>query len=210
MMRPPLTLKIVEIFASLQGEGLRQGEPTIFVRLAGCNFRCSFCDTKKAWRGGQEKKIEEIIAEILNEHKKLPTLWVCLTGGEPLLQPLRPLARAIKEAGFYLQIETNGSLKPSVLADWWTVSPKPPDFYLHPEFKKKAKEIKLVVTRELNLEIIRRFRRLVPEKTPIILQPQSARRWSEKKALFLIKAGCQHQIKNLRLMIQLHRQLQIP
>ncbi|RPI99013.1 MAG: 7-carboxy-7-deazaguanine synthase QueE, partial [Candidatus Aminicenantes bacterium] len=50
MLRPP-TLKTIEIFASVQGEGLRQGEPTIFVRLAGCNLRCGFCDTKRAWRG---------------------------------------------------------------------------------------------------------------------------------------------------------------
>lgn len=209
-MRPPPTLKIVEIFASLQGEGLRQGEPTIFVRLAGCNLRCPFCDTKKAWVEGQEKNIEEIMAKILKEKKKQPSNWVCLTGGEPLLQPIEPLIKAIKKAGFYLQIETNGTLRPTVKADWWTVSPKPPHYYLHPRFKKIAKEIKLVVTRDLQLEIIEKFRRLLPKKVPIILQPQSNRRWSAKRALFLIKEGSHRHLTNLRLMLQLHRQLKIP
>lgn len=208
---PPLpTLKIVEIFASLQGEGLRQGEPTIFVRLAGCNLRCPFCDTKKAWEKGEDKQIEDIVAKILEEKEKQPSNWVCLTGGEPLLQPIKPLAQAIKKAGFYLQIETNGTLQPTVEADWWTVSPKPPHYYLHPEFKKIAKEVKLVVTRELQLEIIEKFRRLMPQKVPIILQPQSNQRWSEKRALSLIREGCHRQIANLRLMIQLHRHLKIP
>ncbi len=125
-----LTLKIVEIFASIQGEGLRQGEPTIFIRFSGCNLRCSFCDTKRAWRAGQEMSIKEIMTKVLEENRQFPCYWVCLTGGEPLLQPLEPLVRVIRKDGFYVQIETNGTLKPLVEADWWTVSPKPPDYWL--------------------------------------------------------------------------------
>ena len=64
------TLKIVEIFPSLQGEGLRQGEPTIFVRLAGCNLRCSFCDTKRAWGRGRARSVPDIMAEVVHAIEK--------------------------------------------------------------------------------------------------------------------------------------------
>ncbi len=209
-MPRPLTLKIAEIFASLQGEGLRQGEPSIFIRFAGCNLRCSFCDTKWAWRGGEEITLEAIMARVLDENRHFPCSWVCLTGGEPLLQPISSLIRVLKKAGFYVQIETNGTLEPTGEADWWTVSPKPPNYLLKPEFRLKAKELKLVVTRDLNLKVIEQFRTFLPLKTPIILQPQSGRRWSERKALSLIKLCRRQGLENLRLMIQLHRHLGIP
>lgn len=153
--------------------------------------------------------IKEIMAKVLDKNRQFPSSWVCLTGGEPLLQPINPLVRAIREAGFYVQIETNGTLKPSGRADWWTVSPKPPDYRLQPAFKLKAKEIKLVVTRDLNLKIIKQLRSLLPIRTPIILQPQSGQRWSERKALSLIKLCRRHGLENLRLMVQLHRRLRI-
>src|SRR5674476_1002413 len=126
MPRPP-TLKTTEIFASVQGEGLRQGEPTIFVRLAGCNLRCGFCDTKKAWRGGREISVEKIAEKVLRLRTEYPTTWVCLTGGEPLAQNVRPLLLRLHAEGFRVQIETNGTFPPAPLADWHSVSPKPPE-----------------------------------------------------------------------------------
>jgi organic radical activating enzyme len=133
-----------------------------------------------------------------------------LTGGEPLLQPLKGLIRVLKRSGFLIQIETNGTLKPSVRADWWTVSPKPPEYLLQPEFKFRARELKLVVTRDLKIKTIEHLRSFLPARTPIILQPQSGRRWSQEKALALIKQCSQHNMENIRLMIQLHRWLKIP
>ena len=84
MPQPP-TLKIVEIFPSIQGEGLRQGEPTVFIRLSGCNLKCSFCDTKYAWKGGREFTAGEILDEVRKIRRRFPASWVSLTGGEPLL-----------------------------------------------------------------------------------------------------------------------------
>ena len=77
MPQPP-TLKIKEIFASIQGEGLRCGEPTFFIRLAGCNLRCPWCDTKYAWRGGKIYTVDEILHQIEQLHLKWPINWVCL------------------------------------------------------------------------------------------------------------------------------------
>jgi len=204
-MRRPPTLKTTEVFASVQGEGLRQGEPTIFVRLSGCNRRCGFCDTKKAWRGGRETSVEKIAAEVLRLRRGLPADWVCLTGGEPLAQDVRPLVRLLHGEGLKVQVETNGTLPPEPAADWITVSPKPPDYDVHPGFPKMAREVKLVVCRTLTLDAVRTVRRSFPAAIPLILQPQSNAPWSRKKALKILEDACRTGLSNIRVSVQLHK-----
>ena len=98
MPQPP-TLKIAEIFPSVQGEGLRQGEPTIFVRFAGCNLRCAFCDTKYARSGGTDASVEEIVGPRREPcAKRYPARGSCLTGGEPYAQNLGALIRRLRAA----------------------------------------------------------------------------------------------------------------
>jgi organic radical activating enzyme len=204
-MRQPPTLKTIEIFASVQGEGLRQGEPTIFVRLAGCNLRCGFCDTKKAWRGGREMTVGAIVDEVLKLQAAYPTTWVCLTGGEPLAQDIRPLVLRLHRAGFRVQVETNGTFPPAPLVDWHSVSPKPPDYAVHPGFRTKAREVKLVVCRGLDLDAVRTARAAVPLPVPIILQPQSSARWSIDKAVGLLQDAGRAGLEGIRLSVQLHK-----
>jgi len=204
-MRRPPTLKTTEIFASVQGEGLRQGEPTIFVRLAGCNRRCGFCDTKKAWRGGRETPVERIVEEIGRLRLGSSADWVCLTGGEPLAQDVRPLVRRLHEAGLRVQVETNGTFPPEPGADWITVSPKPPDYDFHPGFPKRAREVKLVVCRTLTLDTVRTMRAIFPPATPLILQPQSNTAWSRKKALMILQDAGRSGLTGIRLSVQLHK-----
>ena len=74
-------MKINEIFYSIQGEGIQSGLPTIFIRLTGCNLRCSYCDTKYAYIKGKHLSIDEISLKL----KEFPCNTVCITGGEPLL-----------------------------------------------------------------------------------------------------------------------------
>jgi organic radical activating enzyme len=204
-MRRPPTLKTIEIFASVQGEGLRQGEPTVFVRLAGCNLRCGFCDTKKAWRGGREMSVDLIAKEVDRLRREFPTTWVCLTGGEPLAQDIGPLVRRLQDGGLKVQIETNGTFPPEPRADWLTVSPKPPDFDIHPGFRKRAREVKLVVCRTIDLDDVRTVRAAVPPTVPLILQPQSNAAWSRKKAVKLLEDGARSGLEGLRLSLQLHK-----
>jgi 7-carboxy-7-deazaguanine synthase len=204
-MHRPLTLKTIEIFASVQGEGLRQGEPTVFVRLAGCNRRCGFCDTKKAWRGGRETPVEAIVAEVLRLQDGLPSAWVCLTGGEPLAQDLRPLVDGLHDEGFLVQVETNGTFPPGRRADWLTVSPKPPDYEVHPGFLRLAREVKLVACRALTLDAVRKVRADFPAATPILLQPQSNAAWSRRKAMILLEGARRSGLGGIRLAVQLHK-----
>jgi 7-carboxy-7-deazaguanine synthase len=209
MPRPP-TLKIVEVFASLQGEGERQGLPTIFVRLAGCNLRCRFCDTKRAWTGGRRVSTEAVAAEVLRLRDRLGAGWACLTGGEPLLQDVAPLARRLRAEGFRVQVETNGRLERRVPADWWTVSPKPPGYRTRPVYKRRAAEIKLVVSRELTFAAVRRVRRAFPAEAPLRLQLESNSRASLERTLDFLERAAKDGLPNVRLGIQLHKILRLP
>ena len=105
-------MKLYEIFYSLQGEGLSAGQPTIFVRFSGCNLRCTYCDTKYAYRGGRELTWESVSTEIVEAKWKYNCHRICFTGGEPLLQKnIWPLIRNISRRCNELYIETNGSVK---------------------------------------------------------------------------------------------------
>ena len=208
-MPPQPTLRIVEIFPSLQGEGLRQGEPTIFVRLAGCNLKCSFCVTKYAWRGGSDFSLSEISAKIEKFRRRFPVCWVCLTGGEPFLQDLRPLVRLLKKQKLKIQVETNGTIYYPLPADWFTVSPKPKSYSFKPEFRTLADEVKLVVSKELDEKIIKKMRATFPTEVPILLQPQSHRRWSQERAVRLFNKACTAGLENIRVSIQLHKVLKL-
>lgn len=199
------TLKIVEIFPSIQGEGLRQGEPTIFVRLAGCRLRCSFCDTKYAWEGGRDMSPEEVAEAIKRIRLRFPARWVSLTGGEPFLQDLRRLVRLIRKEGLKIQVETSGTRHCPLAADWLTVSPKPKDYRVAPEFIRKAREVKLVVSRDLTFAAVRKVRRSFPDATPVILQPESNRAWSRRLALRILHEGLAAGLPNIRVSLQLHK-----
>ncbi len=204
MPQPP-TLRITEIFFSAAGEGCRQGEPTIFIRLAGCNLRCPFCDTKYAWKDGREMSVEKIASAVEKIKQKFPAGWVCLTGGEPLLQELKPLVSKLKQRGFRIQIETNGTQDVAFRPDWLTVSPKPPDYLATESCRKLADEVKLVVTRALSPNEIKKVRRNFPDRVPIFLQPQSAAAWSYRKAWKLYLEAVREGIPGLKLSCQLHK-----
>ena len=100
-------MKVIEIFRSIQGEGRFQGFPTIFIRLAGCNLNCAWCDTGYARSGGTELSCEQILTMITD----FPGNRLCITGGEPLLQgaQLLPLLAELKRTGYQITIETNGT-----------------------------------------------------------------------------------------------------
>jgi 7-carboxy-7-deazaguanine synthase len=99
-------LKVCEIFFSIQGEGVTIGTPTTFVRLSGCNLDCKWCDTKYAWEGGREMRIDLVLDDI----RKLECWQVCITGGEPMCQPdTLKLIDLLLELGYLVTLETNGS-----------------------------------------------------------------------------------------------------
>ncbi len=102
-----VSIVVNEIFYSIQGESTHAGRPCVFVRLTGCNLRCSYCDTRYAYEDGREMKIEEII-DVVDSYG-CPLIEI--TGGEPLLQATTPdLVSELLKRGYEVLLETNGSL----------------------------------------------------------------------------------------------------
>ena len=113
-----MNLRVKEIFYSLQGEGGRQGEASIFIRLSGCNLNCDFCDTD--FSGGEDMSWKQILSKI----EQYPCRWLVWTGGEPTLQLTDDCLMFFKSAGFRQAIESNGHNHLSQLLDYTVVSPK--------------------------------------------------------------------------------------
>jgi 7-carboxy-7-deazaguanine synthase len=101
------SLRISEIFYSLQGETSRVGLPTVFVRLTGCPLRCQYCDTTYAFTGGQSMTLQAVLDEV----RRYPTRYVTVTGGEPLAQKnCLSLLRTLCDEGYKVSLETSGAL----------------------------------------------------------------------------------------------------
>lgn len=101
------TLRITEIFYSLQGETRTSGLPTVFVRLTGCPLRCQYCDTAYAFSGGEQLELDSILERVASYKPR----YVCVTGGEPLAQPnCLPLLERLCDAGYQVSLETSGAL----------------------------------------------------------------------------------------------------
>ncbi len=127
--------RINEIFYSLQGEGYYTGTPAVFLRMSGCNLKCGFCDTS------HESHTIMTIDEIIDAVTDFPARHIVITGGEPTLQLDAALTTRLKEEGFYIQIETNGTHPVAPAVDWVTVSPKGAPLAIN-----KADELKIVFT----------------------------------------------------------------
>lgn len=112
-------MRINEIFYSLQGEGHFTGVPSIFIRFAGCNLKCAFCDTEH--NPYEEMTLQDVIDRI----KDFPGRHIVFTGGEPSLQLTEDICRQLKDLGYDIQVETNGTRAlPEGCIDWVTCSPK--------------------------------------------------------------------------------------
>jgi organic radical activating enzyme len=185
-------LQLAEIFYSVQGEGTWTGTPAVFVRLAGCNLSCSFCDTDYALRFFAS--VEEVVARVRAEGGDCP--MVILTGGEPLAQTETPaLIDALRADGRRVHIESNGTM-PTELPDdvWLTVSPKE---RLTPAMAGRANEAKLIVDGRVPTEWIGDF----PCATPLFLQPEG----NKPSNVALAVEAAKRDPRRLRLSLQTHK-----
>jgi 7-carboxy-7-deazaguanine synthase len=135
-------LPIVETFHSVQGEGVWMGTNAFFIRLAGCDVGCSWCDTKISWN--LKKHPEMAIADLVDEAVNAKPAMVVITGGEPLIHDLQELTQQLKSQNLRVHLETSGAYPFSGSFDWVTFSPKQ---FKHPHdsIYEQVSELKVVV-----------------------------------------------------------------
>lgn len=118
-----MKMKVVEVFTSIDGEGKRAGLPTTFIRLHGCNLNCSFCDTRYGCEGDDYRTMS--VKEIVDWCDGLGVKSVTLTGGEPLIHPgAKMLVEQLLERGYWVNVETNGTVDVNKFRDSLTVGRK--------------------------------------------------------------------------------------
>lgn len=165
----PLALPVVETFHSIQGEGMWAGTSAFFIRLAGCDVGCPWCDTKQSWNPKRHplRTLEELVAEARSANPEI----VVITGGEPLMHDLSALTGQLNEARLQTHLETSGAHSFSGTFDWVTFSPKrfkPP----HSSIYAYASELKVVIRDEGDLEWAEQQATQVSSTVAKLLQPE--------------------------------------
>ncbi len=199
----PGVLPVVETFHSIQGEGRWSGYSAFFIRLAGCNVGCPWCDTKESWP--QDRHPQRSIADLVAAALAVRPRMVVITGGEPLMHDLTELTQAIADAGLRVHLETSGAYLLSGRFDWITLSPKrtlPPD----PSLYDQADELKVIIADTSDLAWAEEQAKWVAPQVIKLLQPE----WtvSQAKSAALV---CQYVLNHpeWQVSLQTHKYLGI-
>jgi 7-carboxy-7-deazaguanine synthase len=206
-------LKINEIFYSIQGESSWVGYPTVFVRTSGCHLRCTYCDTTYAYHDGRFMSVEQVLAAV-REH---PTTYVCVTGGEPLLQaPVYELMKSLCDLDYQVSLETSGDkscakvdARVKKIIDVKTPdSGEPNAFSLdNLNFRDKSTEFKFVICSERDFTWAENFARekALFEKSNVLYSPSFnsvSERWLAENILAAKSRA--------RLQLQMHKYIWSP
>jgi 7-carboxy-7-deazaguanine synthase len=194
---------VMEMFYSLQGEGYHQGKAAFFIRLAGCDVGCVWCDVKDSWDASKHPVLS--IQEIVNSALAHPGRLAIVTGGEPLLHHLDPLTTALKAAGFQTNIETSGSSPMSGQWDWICLSPKKFKAPL-PENVALAHELKVVVFNNSDFDWAETYAKQVSANCKLYLQPE----WDKQAQITPVVIEYVKANPKWELSAQLHKYIQVP
>ena len=198
-----ISYPVMEMFYSLQGEGYHQGKAAFFIRLAGCDVGCVWCDVKDSWDASKHPVLS--IEEIVNAAFAHPGRLAIVTGGEPLLHELAPLTTALKAAGFQTNIETSGSSPMSGDWDWVCLSPKKFKAPLA-ENLPLASELKVVVFNHSDFEWAEQHAKLVSADCKLYLQPE----WDKQAQMTPLAIDYVKAHPQWELSAQLHKYIQVP
>lgn len=198
------TYPVMEHFYTLQGEGFHQGKPAYFIRLAGCDVGCVWCDVKESWTALPHQIIK--VSDLLLAIQQHPTCKiVVITGGEPLMHDLLPLSEALYKKGYTVHIETSGAHPLTGKLDWICLSPKkfkaPTD-----EILPLAHELKIIVFNASDFLWAEKFSKNVNKDCKLFLQPE----WDKSAQITPLIIDYIQKNPQWRLSLQIHKYLNIP
>lgn len=193
----------MEMFYTLQGEGYHQGKAAYFIRLAGCDVGCVWCDVKESWDASKHLvfSVDEIVSSALAH----PARLAIITGGEPLLYNLDTLTTALKKVGFEVNIETSGSSPMSGKWDWVCLSPKKFKAPLD-ESIQAASELKVVIFNTHDFEWAETYAKQVAPNCKLYLQPE----WDKSNQITPLVIEYIKAHPQWELSAQLHKYIQVP
>lgn len=189
---------VMETFYSIQGEGFYQGHAAFFIRLAGCDVGCVWCDVKESWDA--EKHQHKTVDELLQEVKESGANMVIITGGEPLMYDLTALTNALQSANIQVNLETSGAYPISGSIDWICVSPKKFKAPLL-EVLQMAHELKVIVFNHSDFKWAEEHASNVSTSCKLYLQPE----WSKEDQMLPQITDYILKHPNWTLSLQIHK-----
>ena len=196
-------LPLMEAFHTIQGEGYHQGKPAYFIRLAGCDVGCPWCDVKESWDAAKHPTAD--IDKIVKEARKSKAEIAVVTGGEPFMYNLESLSHLLKRSGFRTHIETSGAYPITGKWDWITFSPKK---YKPPlaEFLDNCDELKIVVFNKTDFNWAEKYAQKTHKKAKLYLQPE----WSKARKVIPLIVDYVKTHPKWEISLQIHKYMDIP
>lgn len=198
-----LALPVMEAFHTLQGEGVYTGWAAWFLRLAGCDVGCVWCDVKESWEAGAHAvhPIEMLTEQALNSQAPI----CVVTGGEPTLYNLQPLTESLRNKGLRTHIETSGAHE--LTGDWHWICFSPKKFARPVDsIYKQADELKVVIYHPSDLKWAEDHARQVTDKCVLLLQPE----WSKREKITPLIIDYIQKNPRWKLSLQTHKYVNIP
>ena len=194
---------VMEHFYTLQGEGYHQGRAAYFIRLAGCDVGCVWCDVKDSWEADKHPVLS--VAELLELVRASKTKIVVITGGEPLMHDLDGLTSALHENGYQVHIETSGAWPLSGDLDWICLSPKKFKVPLEAVIPL-AHELKVVVFNASDFAWAEKYAALVNPGCRLFLQPE----WGKSAQVTPLIINYIKENPQWEFSLQMHKYIHVP
>ncbi|MEX1001636.1 MAG: 7-carboxy-7-deazaguanine synthase QueE [Crocinitomicaceae bacterium] len=197
------TIPLMEDFFTIQGEGYHSGRAAYFIRTAGCDVGCVWCDVKESWDKDAHPEIS--VQEILNRVKQSQTDFVVITGGEPAMYDLSSLTGALKEVGVEIAIETSGAYPLHGHFDWVCLSPKKFKMPMEENYAI-AQELKMIIFNKHDFKWSEELKEKVNSSCKLYLQPE----WDKQDEMLPLIIDYVKKNTHWAISLQTHKYLNIP